>query len=318
MLTLRIKHNHMAITLEEIRNLVVSHEGVDIEFKKSTGQLNRGMETLCGMLNNAGGLVIFGITDNGLIKGQEIGDKTTREIGEALSHFEPAVDIQPSYVPLGSDKFLIVLTAESLSNDNKPFQWEGRAYQRHDSVTTVMPLERLSKMLEKSGSGLRYKWESLDNEKLSISDIDSQRVRDAVRGGIRRGRLTESVLNESIESILTRFKLRNGSKLNNAAAILFGRNLLDYPQCMIRLARFKGNDKHEFLDNIQTEGNIYELMDAAMSFFFKHLSLRGKIEGIEREDELEVPYRALRECCVNALAHRALRKRDKHNRYCHL
>ena len=43
----------MAIDLDYIQNLAGSHEGVDVEFKETTGQLDRGMETLCGMLNGA-------------------------------------------------------------------------------------------------------------------------------------------------------------------------------------------------------------------------------------------------------------------------
>ena len=43
-----------------------------------------------------------------------------------------------------------------------------------------------------------------------------------------------------------------------------------------------------------------------MAFFFKHLSLSGKTHGrIVREDELEIPYDALREAVVNSLCHRA-------------
>ena len=45
---------------------------------------------------------------------------------------------------------------------------------------------------------------------------------------------------------------------------------------------------------------------SAMAFFFKHLSLSGKKHGrIVREDELEIPYDALREAVVNSLCHRA-------------
>ena len=62
--------------------------------------------------------------------------------------------------------------------------------------------------------------------------------------------------------------------------------------------------KDEFLDNQRVTGNIFNLLDAAMAFFFKHLSLSGKIEGLYREEELNVPYKALRECCINAFAHR--------------
>lgn len=39
--------------------------------------------------------------------------------------------------------------------------------------------------------------------------------------------------------------------------------------------------------------------------FFKHLSLSGKIEGLYREEKLSIPYKALRECCINAFCHRA-------------
>ena len=82
--------------------------------------------------------------------------------------------------------------------------------------------------------------------------------------------------------------------------------MIDYPQSMIRLARFRGKDKREFIDNRQVEGNIFELVDAAMAFFFKHLSLSGKTHGrIVREDELEIPYDALRKAVVNSLWHRA-------------
>lgn len=51
----------MTIDLAYIEHLAENHEGVDIEFKETTGQLDRGMETLCGMLNGSGGIVIFGV-----------------------------------------------------------------------------------------------------------------------------------------------------------------------------------------------------------------------------------------------------------------
>ena len=129
----------MKIDLEHIRHLAENREGVDVEFKETTGQLNRGMETLCGMLNGTGGIVVFGVTNNGNIVGQEVGDKTTRMIGEALGRFEPSIGIQPNYIKLtDSDKQLIVFEAEGNSVD-RPYSYDGRPYQRHDSVTSVMP-----------------------------------------------------------------------------------------------------------------------------------------------------------------------------------
>ncbi len=97
----------MTIDFDYIQRLAEKHEGVDVEFKETTGQLDRGMETLCGMLNGNGGIVVFGINNSGKILGQEIGDKTTRMIGEALRRFEPSVELQPKYIKItDSDKRL--------------------------------------------------------------------------------------------------------------------------------------------------------------------------------------------------------------------
>ncbi|MDE6231339.1 MAG: hypothetical protein K2M37_06940 [Muribaculaceae bacterium] len=89
-------------------------------------------------------------------------------------------------------------------------------------------------------------------------------------------------------------------------AILFGKDLTYYPQSLLRLARFRGVDKKDFVDNKQLYGNIFELTSVAMDFFFKHLALAGTTHNrIERKDELEIPYDVLREGVVNALCHRA-------------
>ena len=70
------------------------------------------------------------------------------------------------------------------------------------------------------------------------------------------------------------------------------------------MARFRGTDKNYFIDNQQAHGNFFELLDAGMSFFFKHLSLSGEIKGFKREEHLDVPATALREALINALCHR--------------
>ena len=55
----------------------------------------------------------------------------------------------------------------------------------------------------------------------------------------------------------------------------------------------------EFIDSQRIYGNIFQLLDAAMAFLFKHLSLSGRIEGLEREEHLSVPYKAVREGVLN-------------------
>lgn len=70
------------------------------------------------------------------------------------------------------------------------------------------------------------------------------------------------------------------------------------------MARFRGTNKNEFIDNQRAYGNFFTLLDAGMAFFFKHISISGKIVGLMREEKLEIPAEALREALTNALYHR--------------
>lgn len=103
-------------------------------------------------------------------------------------------------------------------------------------------------------------------------------------------------------------QLLNNGVPNNAAAALFGSNIYEYPQFRLRMARFRGTNKNEFIDSQRAEGNFFDLLDAGMAFFFKHLSLSGKIVGFVRKEYLEIPAEALRETLVNALCHRQYEK----------
>ena len=49
--------------LDIVKRLIAEKECGRVEFKETTGQLERGMETLCAFLNGEGGTVLFGVTD---------------------------------------------------------------------------------------------------------------------------------------------------------------------------------------------------------------------------------------------------------------
>ena len=272
------------MTYQDIEALTIKKEGNSLEFKESTGQLDRSMETLCAFLNGEGGTILYGVKDDGKIIGQTVSDSTKRSIAEAVNRIEPFVDLEITYVAIpGTEKYVIVIFVEE-QRFMRPFTYKGRAYQRIESTTTVMPQERYNHLLMERGG--KYGWEAMINSDLKIADLDENAILGAVREGIRNGRLPETTIREEIPVILKKFRLLNDGKLNNAAAVLFGKELYDYPQCLLRMARFKGTTKEEFIDNQRAEGNIYELLDAAMAFFFKHLSLSGKINGLYREEEL--------------------------------
>ena len=288
--------------IETVKRIIENTENNQTEFKETTGQLERGMETICAFLNGTGGTLLFGVTDNGKIIGQEVADSTKRNIAEAINRLEPVAEVQVSYITVpDSEKCIITLHVEE-ARFERPFCYKGRAYMRVESVTTTMPQTVYNDLLMQRGG--KYGWESMTNPDLQITDLDENAILRAVRAGIDSGRLPETTIREEIPAILEKFDLLHNRQLNNASAVLFGRKFYDYPQCLLRMARFRGVNKDEFIDNQRIQGNIYDLLDAAMSFFFKHLSLSAKIEGLYREEELSIPYKALRECCINSFAHR--------------
>ena len=86
--------------IQYLENLVAMKESSTLELKKSTGQLERGMESVCAFLNGDGGIVVFGVADNGDILGQTVGDSTKRDIAECIRQFEPFPLLDVDYVGL--------------------------------------------------------------------------------------------------------------------------------------------------------------------------------------------------------------------------
>lgn len=123
-----------------------------------------------------------------------------------MRKFDPAVDIQPDYIEIeDTGKFLIAFQTDGQDPD-KPFLWDGKPYMRHDSVTSVMPREKFIRLHELQ-HGLIYKWENEVNASLKIEDLDERLIMNVVHGAVRRGRLSNDALNDSVSTALTRLNL---------------------------------------------------------------------------------------------------------------
>jgi ATP-dependent DNA helicase RecG len=106
---------------------------------------------------------------------------------------------------------------------------------------------------------------------------------------------------------LRKFHLLVDNVPTQAAMVAFANDPLpDFPQCALRLARFRGVTKDEFIDQNQLTGHAFLLLREAMLFLRRHLPVSGRFEPgvLERIDEPLFPPEALREALVNALIHR--------------
>ena len=133
-------------------------------------------------------------------------------------------------------------------------------------------------------------------------------VRNTVAEAVRIGRLNEPGSRQP-EDLLRGLGLLRDGVLFRAAAVLFGnseRLEFELPQCLLRVARFRGIDRSEFLDNRQFNGNAFVLLSHAERFLRDTLPIASRFESgrIQRIDEPLYPPLATREAVANALCHR--------------
>ena len=274
------------------------------EFKRSTSQLKPAMQTLCAFLNSQGGRVLIGVTDEGKIIGQQVADKTQREIGQLLQTFEPHATIDYHAIPLPSaDTHVIVLEAKPQPG-YQPYLFAGRAYERQQTTTHVMSQSRYEQLLFARNSQIG-KWESQTAVSFILNDLDQEEIFRTLQLGIAKGRIPHSATTTSAEEALIELGLLEEDHLLQAAVVLFARNpALRYPQCVLSLACFNSTEKEHLVDTKRVHGNIFVLLDAAMAFVNLHLPIKSHFEGILRIDDYLFPEKVLREAFINAFAHR--------------
>lgn len=113
-------------SLDIVKDLISETETAQIGFKETTGQLERGLETLCAFLNGTGGTVLFGVTDKGKLIGQEISDKTKRDIVEGIGRIEPLTNVDISYILIPDTNKCVVALQVNSQLYSRPFTYKGR------------------------------------------------------------------------------------------------------------------------------------------------------------------------------------------------
>lgn len=293
--------------INDIKRIIANDENRVLELKKTTGELVKGVQTLCAFLNTDGGWLFFGITPKLEVIGQDVTDSTQREIAHEITKIEPAVNlpIEIVDVPEHQGRCVIGIHCDAAKFGDAPYTYDGRAYYKVESTTKLMPRSMFEERLRRSNPN-RFAWESQTPDYLHYEDLDESRIKGAVSYGVDKGRMPASAMSESAWSLLDKMAMIGDGKIKNAAAALFIKRPSAYPQFLLRLARFRGTEKKAFIDNARAKGNFFELLDAGMSFMFKHLSQSGVVKGLRREEQLEIPVEALREALINALCHRLL------------
>ena len=176
---MRMAPNHIA-------TLAASGESETLEFKETTGTRREAVMTVCAFLNQGGGQVLFGVTQAGIVSGQQVSERTIEELSAELQQINPPAFPTVERVPVeGGREVVVVSTSPGAS---RPYTYRGSAYRRVGNTTLVMSADEYNRMLfERMHSEQR--WENQSIAGWSVDDLDETEIRRTVRIAIQSGRL---------------------------------------------------------------------------------------------------------------------------------
>ena len=255
-------------------------ESRTLEFKEKI--TNTFLKTVSAYANYGTGEIIFGITDDGKIKGIENLSEICLDIENKIND---SIDPIPFYRLEVDEKQSIVrlIVEEGL---HKPYLYKSKAYRRNDSATIEVDRLELSRLI-------------LDGEDISFEELPA-----------KEKNLTFNFLQEKIEKALHIQKFSNDTLkslelysddkgVNIAGELLADKNNF----CGIDMVRF-GDSINVILNRKNLSGqSILMQYDEAIAFFCQYYQYE-QIKGAYREKINLIPEESFREAIANALVHR--------------
>ena len=281
-------------------------ESETIELKSSTAQLNRALESLCAFANTNLGTVYFGIDDSGHVVGQEVSDRTIRNITtDILSQIEPRI-FPNIWVEEVQGK--TILKIELKAAPEKPYFYKGKAYKRVGTSNVYLSRYEIEKYLyERDNPAYHY-------DKTIAADYNGDINRERLTWFLDKARQERNLPVEGFSSeelTLEKLGLFTSGQLNFSGVLAFGTDIpLTLPHAYVKCASFEGMDKTgKILDHADIKEDVFRQIDQAEAFILRNIRKSAKVdsETMRRETRYEVPHRAIREAVANAVAHRDYR-----------
>jgi ATP-dependent DNA helicase RecG len=263
-----------------------------LELKSSTSELEEAIIAICAILNkHRKGELYFGIKNNGDVVGQDVSDKTLRDISKSISdHIEPKIYPYINSINI-ENKPCVHVTFEG---KNIPYFADGRAYIRVGTENKQLTAHELKRFILNNNKPM---WESQFSEK-NIKDINAKTLKDYIFKANTAKRIDFEFTNA--EAVLRKLCLIKNEKLLKAAEVLF----CDDNSLEVQAAIFASKEKLTFLDIQQFKGNLFELLKKSEAYIKEHMNWRAELLTEGRKEIPEIPLRALTEALVNSFCHR--------------
>jgi ATP-dependent DNA helicase RecG len=258
------------------------------EYKKTLGQLKDGIMSIAAILNkHQEGELWFGIRDDGVAVGINVGEKTVRDISQAIAaHIEPKIYPEIRTVMRGGAQCIQV----RFSGVDVPYFAYGRAYMRVGDEDRQISAKELENIFRKKNQD-SMRWDN----KLSDVALDALSVKK-VKDFLKQAKLKW----DSLPNALEKLDLLKDGKLLNAARVFFAKK----PAVKMRCAVFASTSTATILDQQDYQDDILSLIEHGQAYILRNIHLGMRLEGLYRVDVPELAVPALREALINAFCHR--------------
>jgi len=279
------------MTEKELRLILEEGEGYKIEFKETFAGLDKEMVAFA---NASGGRLFLGITDNEEVKGVKISNKLKSQVQDIANNCQPAI-------PITINEFNNILVVTVKGGVDKPYKCSSGFYTRVGPNSQKLSRNEIVEFFKSEG---KIRYDELINLKFDFeTHFDMKKFDKFLRfAGISRVMDTQDIL----VNLGVAEKQEGKIIFNNTGIFFFARNLQEiYYHTAVTCALFKGVEKVDVLDRRDFNEDIVGNVDGAMNFLKQYIPLRYEMTGEPRRREIpEIPYGALREAVINAVAHR--------------
>ncbi|MBC8264683.1 MAG: putative DNA binding domain-containing protein [Anaerolineales bacterium] len=299
------------MTPEEFEQFISQREGETLDFKREMPSSSDLAKLVSAFYNSRGGTIVFGVEDQ---TRRLVGVTSPQGIEEGIINIlraRCALDVMPSieFVSYRGMEFVVVTCPQGA---RKPYLVSGetRPYVRVGSSTREAQDEEVRRLyIEGSEGG----FEALPCRGATVADLSEELIAAYIR---RREETSGRPLGVSWEEALCSLgcltEQGEAWVLTNAGVMLFAEDPQRFiGQAEAACARFKGTDVVSYIDRRDLRGPLYQLVDDAEQFIYRHMKVGRRIEGFAGVEYREYPEEAVREALVNAAVHRDYSRRGQ-------
>lgn len=178
---------------------------------------------------------------------------------------------------------------------------KGVYYYRSGSTKQVLTGPALEGFLMRKRGAT---WDNLPLPAFSLDDVDDNTVEHFKQWASKKGRIDNSVLDESKDALMEKLHLTNGAYLTNAAMLLFSKDPERWQLgAYVKIGYFENDADLLYQDEVH--GSILEQIDKIVELvYLKYMRAKITYYGMQRIERYFVPEAALREALLNALCHK--------------